>query len=613
MWQRRWTALFAIAMAFVSAGGLGAGIVALKPVMERVLGEEETGLRDLVSEWNDAAHASVGFSLPASWIEQLPDTPWAAIIGVLVLVACLTVIGAAANFLHAYLAMTVAVNTTADLRREGFHRILYFPLGSVISRGSTDLISRVVNDTNILSRGFQALTSKAVAELTRGAAALIAAFVLDWRLTLITLTAVPILMLVIRKIGKRIRRASRGAMRGQAELLGVATEAMQGLRIVKVYNGERCELGRFTKVNQEIVRHHLRARLARAASGPITETITIIALGVLVVIAVKAIMDGKLELSAFMLTLGALGMAGSSIKPLSGVVQDINTAEAAAQRLDNIFHVPLEDAEERETRKPALLRHHASIRFEGVSFAYPGSPRLALDDITLDIEQGQTVAFVGPNGSGKTTLLTLVPRLITPDAGRVLIDGQDIEAVSLRSLRKQISVVTQEVVLFRSSIADNIAYANPDATREQIIDAAKRAHAHEFIQRLPDGYDTMMADQGLGLSGGQRQRLSIARAILRDPAILILDEATSMIDAESESAIAQALADFARGRTVLVVAHRMATIRAADRVVVMDEGRVIDQGSHAALLERSAIYRSLAGVAEESAHQPRQPAGSPPG
>lgn len=583
-------------MAFISAGGIGAGIVLLRPVMERVLPPEtETGLRDLAGEWNARLDNAVGFGVPDGWIEPLPNTPWAAIIGVMLLIGVLTVIGAVANFLHAFLAMTVAVNTTAELRREGFHRILYFPLGRVISGGSTDLISRVVQDTNTLSRGFQALTSKAVAELTRGAAALLAAFVLDWRLTLITLTVVPFIFIVIRKIGKLIRRASKGAMRGQAEMLAAATEAMQGLRVVKVYNAERKELGRFTRVNKEIVKHEMRARLARAASSPITETITIIGLGVLVLIAAKAIMDGNLELPAFTLTLISLGFAGSTIKPLSSVIQDINTAEAAAQRLDEIFRIPLEDEVERSGRLPVLPRHAKSIRFDGIRFAYPGTKRLALDAITLDIAHGETVAFVGPNGSGKTTLLTLAPRLIAPDAGRVLIDGKDIARVSLRSLRKQIGVVTQEVVLFRGTIAENIAYADPDATRERIIDAAKRAHAHEFIERLPQGYDTPIADQGLSLSGGQRQRLSIARAILRDPAILILDEATSMIDAESERAIAAAITEFARGRTVLVVAHRIATIRSADRVVMMDEGRVVDIGSHEELVERSSAYRSLAG------------------
>lgn len=599
MWRRRWTVALAIAMAFVSAGGLGAAIVALSSVVERVLGENHKGLRDLAGEWNARAIEAVGFGVPGAWIEALPNTVWAAIVWVMAGLGVLTVIGATANFLHAYLAMTVSVNTTAEIRREGFHRILRFPLGHVIERGATDLISRVVSDTNTLSRGFQALTSKAVAQLTRGAAALAAAFVLDWRLTLITLTVVPVILTVIRKIGKRIRRASRSAMRGQADMLAASTEAMRGLRTVKVYAGERKELARFTRHNREIVRYEMRARLARALSAPLTESVTILALGLMVIIAVKAILDGNLEKSDFILTMGALGMAGSSLKPLTAVVQDINTAEAAAQRLDELFGVPLEDAADRvrgAARRPSLARHKESIEFDGVSFAYPGSPRRAIDGVSLRIPHGTVVALVGANGSGKTTLLSMVPRLIDPTEGRVLVDGVDIAGVTVRSVRRQIAAVTQDVVLFRGTVAENIAYGDPGADRSRIVEAAERAHARSFIEALPQGFDTMVAEGGQSLSGGQRQRISIARAILRDPAIVLLDEATSMIDAESESAIAEALAEFARGRTTLVVAHRPATIMGADLVVVMDDGRIVDMGTHAELRERSAMYRAMVGV-----------------
>jgi ABC-type multidrug transport system fused ATPase/permease subunit len=245
---------------------------------------------------------------------------------------------------------------------------------------------------------------------------------------------------------------------------------------------------------------------------------------------------------------------------------------------------------------PKLARHCESIRFDGVTFTYPRAERPALDQITLEIRHGQRVAIVGPNGSGKTTLLALVPRLFDPNpgSGAVLIDGRNIREVAVRSLRRQIGVVTQETVLFRGTIRGNVAYGADDASEERVVAAAKKARAHEFIAAMPKGYDTPVGEQGLTLSGGQRQRIAIARAILRDPSILILDEATSMIDADSEAKIAEALAEFASGRTCLIVAHRLSTVINADRIVVMDAGRIVDDGTHAELLKRCSVYRLIA-------------------
>ncbi|MCA9306212.1 MAG: ABC transporter ATP-binding protein [Phycisphaerales bacterium] len=583
----------ALGFAFVAAGSLGGGLVALVPVMKQMLaGQAQPGEESVLLSRIHALDTQLGGAIPDAWINALPQDVFHQVAVMVAVLALLTVIGAIAGFMHSFLSLTVATRTIADIRRVAFMRMLHMPLSGMGKGGPSDLISRVINDTASINRGFQAITSKAIAQITKGAASLVAALIINWKLTLVTLAVAPILVIIIRKLSKRIRRASRGAMRSQAKLLGAATEAMHGLRVVKVHNAERAETGRFTRINRDVLRDQLRARTAKALSAPLTETITIFVLGILALIAAKAILDGHLSATEFIAALTSLGIAGSSLKPLNAVIQDVQVAKAAAERIDLILAADLED--DRDTKRPRLAPHTKSITFESIRFTYAGADRPSINSISLTIPHGQTVAFVGPNGSGKTTLLSLVPRLFEPTAGRILIDDTDIAAVSLRSLRKQIGVVTQETILFAGTIASNIAYARPDATREQVIDAAKRAHAHTFISALADGYDHAITDRGLNLSGGQRQRIAIARAILRDPSILIMDEATSMIDSESEAQIAAALREFGTGRTCLIVAHRLSTVVNADMIVVLDHGKIAATGTHDELLESSPLYQNLA-------------------
>ncbi|MFW6033262.1 MAG: ABC transporter ATP-binding protein, partial [Phycisphaeraceae bacterium] len=286
---------------------------------------------------------------------------------------------------------------------------------------------------------------------------------------------------------------------------------------------------------------------------------------------------------------------GASFRPLANLNNDLQEAAAAASRIREVLELPVEPnvrGSHREGR-PVLPRHRESVRFDHVSYHYPGSETPALEGVDLEVAHGENIAIVGPNGAGKSTLLNLLPRLNEPSAGRVLIDGKDIAKVSLRSLRRQIAVVTQQTVLFEGTIAENVAYGQRHIPRERVVTAAKAAYAHEFIDRLPAGYDTHLGEGGAGLSGGQKQRLAIARAILRDPAILILDEATSQIDAESEARINRALAEFREGRTTFVIAHRLSTVVDADRIVVMVDGQIADQGTHGELLGRCPVYQTL--------------------
>lgn len=583
-------------MATVSGVTLGGGILGAAPVLNSLLGADPKDLAHYAREINQRiAKAGSFFSsltIPPRVIDALPPGPDAAVFWILGALMVVTVIGSVANFLHAYLSQTVVNLTITTIRHRMFHAVIRAPLARVVGGGSapTDTVSRLVNDTTQLAGGFTQLLSRAMLQAAKGVAALAAALAINWLVTLVAMFAVLPLVVVIRKLGKKIRRASGRALSSQGELFGITTQALQGLKVVKVSTAERIEGGRFHHVNKRVMRELNRVRTARALSSPLTDLLTLFLLCGLVVVAVLARGQGA-DLSGFVLAVISLAIAGASFKPLTGVISDIQASDAAASRIMEILAVEHEPGH--GAALPRLARHARSIRLDNATFAYPGAEAPALRGLTLTIPHGTRMAIVGPNGCGKSTLLSLLTRLYDPQHGAVLVDDRDLRGCSVRSLRAQIGVVTQEPILFADTVRNNIAYGAEDATEARIIDAARRARAHEFIEMLPKGYDAMVAEQGLSLSGGQRQRICIARAILRDPAILILDEATSMIDAESEARISEALAEFMRGRTCVVVAHRLSTVIDADSIVVMDKGRVVDQGTHDELLSRCGLYQRL--------------------
>ncbi|MCB9838019.1 MAG: ABC transporter ATP-binding protein [Phycisphaeraceae bacterium] len=589
--KRRGALALALLFAFISAGGLGAGLLGLVPILKNLLTTNGVAMPQLAQQVNEKLEA-FGIRIPQPIIDRLPTDRFETVVWLIGGLIALTILGAAANFMHTWIALTISTNTIADIREAAYTRVIRLPLSGIVGRTS-DTISRILVDARTLEQGFASLTGKAVAQLTKGIAAFAAALLIDWKLTLTALVVAPALYTIVRKLGKRIRRASRKALQAQADLLDASTETLHALRVVKAYTAEDAEQARFQTHNQQVVHQELKARTAKAMTAPVTETLSIIALGVLSIAAAKLILSGGMSPDVFIAALGSLAIAGASLKPLSGIVQKLYVASAAAQRLDEVFAIEPETGAD---IGPALPRHRATIEFRGIVFAYPGAPTPSINQVSLTIRHGETVAFVGPNGSGKTTLLSLVPRLFEPDAGSVLIDGNDIANVSLGSLRRQIGVVTQETVLFRGTIESNIAYgASGPVEHDRIVRAAVAARADGFIRQKEGGYRAVVGERGLTLSGGQRQRIAIARALLRDPAILILDEATSMIDAESEARIGEAIAEFSKGRTCLIVAHRLSTVLGADRIVVMESGRVVSTGRHEELLETCPVYRSIAG------------------
>ncbi len=585
---------FALAGAGVSAACFGAGISMIYPTLAFLL-DQQLSVADLirsklVTEDRPAAIADLG-----RWLaDHVPDDRFAAFLCIIAVIALLTLIGSTGRFIHEMLTVTVVHRAAMVWRARMFRRLIRAPLELILRQGSSDHISRVVFDTRPLARGYTAILGRSIEHIFKGAMALCVAMIFDWRLTLIALVTAPPVGILLRKFGKRIRRSARYVMRQRGHMVGALKEAMGGIRVVKVNNAEGYERRRFARINRRLYAQEMRVRLMRALATPMIEFLSLIGMLLVASIAAYYIFRSGRDSTTFMTVLVALGLAAGSLKPLATLSQVINEGRAAAERLYELLETPTEPTgPDVRFDLPALGAHREAVVFEDVSFTYQGQPEPAVDHFSLQVPFGQTIAIAGGNGSGKTTLVSLLPRLLEPTEGRILIDGQSIAGVRLRSLRQQIAVVTQQTVLFEGTIAQNIAYGRRHATPQQIIDSATAAYADPFITELPQGYETMLGEGGEGLSGGQQQRIAIARAILRDPTIFILDEATSQIDADSESKINLALRKLRHGRTVFVIAHRLSTVLDADRIIVLDAGRIIDQGSHDELIGRCDLYRTL--------------------
>ncbi|MCX5658783.1 MAG: ABC transporter ATP-binding protein [Planctomycetota bacterium] len=588
--------------ALISAGCFGAGLGMLIYVFKLLLADRKS-LHDMVADLVDK-HLT-GPRVPALvhdaglWVvAHLPEDPFRGFVTIMAVIAALTIVGSVGRYIHEFITLTVSQRAALVWRGRMFRRLIHAPMGQVLERGNADHISRIVNDTGLLEVGYRSILGKTTAELTKGAAALGAAIWLDWKLTMLALVAAPLIATVLRKFGKRIRRAAKKAMQQRGRIVGALNEALGGLSVVKVHNAEGYERRRFGRVNRDLFAQEMRMRQARALSSPVIDTVALLAVMGAASIAAWFIFghgEGKaVEPEKYFTVLVMLGAAGNSLKPLTALHNQLSEASAAATRVLETVALPVEPVGVDAPRgAPKLPRHHQSILFDDVTYRYPSAARPAVAGVTLSVTHGQTVAIVGSNGSGKTTLLSMLPRLLLPESGKVVIDGVDAASVSLRSLRGQMAVVTQQNVLFEGTIAQNIAYGRRHEPMERIVSAAKAAFADEFIASLPLGYNAPLGEGGAGLSGGQRQRICIARAVLRDPAILILDEATSQIDADSEAKINMAIRALRKGRTIFVIAHRLSTVVDADLIVVMADGQIVDRGTHAELLTRCAMYQTL--------------------
>ena len=498
-----------------------------------------------------------------------------------------------AQVLQATLVNRIGNGVVGDVQLELFGKLVRADLARLRASHSGGFVAQVLYDSGLIR---EAATSGLVSFVQNALTLLAAAVVMavkDWRLSLIVLLAAPLIALFLRRFLRSATRAATGAMAATGALSTAIMEGLDGVRVVKMENREAYEEGRVAAVIAERQRHILSGDNARAVAAPASETLMMIVVAAVLAYEGWRATTGEADIGAFVAFFAALLMAGQALRQVSNLLTLMSQGVTAGRRLFAALDVEPEIRD--RPGAPALAVAAGHIRLREVSFAYgPAAP--VLDGVSLEARRGEVVALVGPSGAGKTTVLNLIPRFYDITAGELAVDGQDVRGVALASLRRKIALVTQEPFLFDDTIAANIAYARAGASQGEIEVAARAAAAHDFIAALPGGYGALVGEGGARLSGGQRQRIAIARAFLKDAPILLLDEATSALDAESEAQIQAALARLMAGRTTLIIAHRLSTVRGADRIYVLDEGRVVDVGAHDDLVARGGLYARLAGA-----------------
>jgi ATP-binding cassette subfamily B protein/subfamily B ATP-binding cassette protein MsbA len=524
----------------------------------------------------------------------------------LVIVACVMVGSVCKNVLyigHSILVAQLANLATFHLRNRFYRQTLRMDLDRFSNDGSSDLMSRFTYDMENVAAGVREVFGKATREPLKMIACLIGAAWVSWQLLVFSLLIAPVAAWAIGSLARVLKRANRKAMEKMSQIYTVLEETLQGIKVVKAFTMERHERKNFHAANKTYYRRAMRIARYDSLTKPLTESMGMVTVSLALMAGAHLVINQSTHLFGIRMCATPLGMpevmtffaflAGVSdpSRKLSEVFNRIQRASAAFDRI--YAKMDIEPTIVDPLRPVTMPRHQREITFDRVDFAYtPNQP--ILQGVDLTIRFGETIAIVGPNGCGKSTLANLIPRFFDASDGAVRVDGVDVRDVRIRELREQIGIVTQETLLFDDTVMNNIRYGSPGASDEQVIQASQRAYAHRFVEeKLPDGYQTIVGPRGGLLSGGQRQRIALARAILRDPAILILDEATSQVDLESEQLIHKVLEQFTRSRTTIVITHRMGTLSLADRIVVMEAGRITDIGSHAELLARCSLYSRL--------------------
>jgi subfamily B ATP-binding cassette protein MsbA len=506
----------------------------------------------------------------------------AALVGV-------TVVKAAAEYGSVWATAFMGHSVVRDLRADLYRAIVRQPLGFFSAYPTGELMSRVSSDVERV----QVAVSETLADFLKQSAILVSLLILlvaiHWRLTLYSLVLVPLVYFPSVWFGRRLRRLSGSNQGEMARMANVLFETFSGNRIVKIFTMETAEMGKFGSAAERVFRLGLRQRLTHALSSPLMEILGIGVVAGFLLYARAEIQAGRMTGGLFITFIVALIKLYDPIRRMSGINNSFQQAIGASNTLFDIMASPPEP----DPGSRILERFDAEIEFRDVRFVYPEAKAPTIDGVSFRLVRGEVLALVGSSGAGKTTLVNLIPRFYDVTEGAIVIDGANLGEFTLDSLRHRIAMVTQDVILFNDTIRTNIAYGSPDASDAEIQAAARAALVDEFVSRLPDGYDTVIGERGARLSGGERQRISIARALLKNAPILILDEATSSLDAESEALVQQALENLIEGRTTIVIAHRLSTIRRADRILVLADGRVEEQGSHEELLTRQGLYWKL--------------------
>lgn len=515
------------------------------------------------------------------FVKQTPGDAWVLPIMLFVLMT----VRALSGFASVYSLKIVARRVVAQLRVQAFEKLMQLPVNFFDASSTGLLVSKLTYDVERLS----SVTTRSALNVVRDVLTVIGLVAymlyLDWRLTLVFATVTPFMAFYLRKMTPKLRSNAKKVQQGVGEITKSAEEAIAGQRIVKIFGAEPYEINRFSNVVNKNAQFELRSTRIAGLSSFVIEILSALALTLVVYYAI-----GQFTVGEFAAFVGALLMMIAPIKHIAAANEDLQIGLAAAQSVFDLIDSPHEVNE----GDKQIARARGEIEFKNVSIRYENAKRLAIDNLSFTIQPGEKVALVGRSGSGKTTLVNLLPRFYELQQGLILLDGIDIRALDLRNLRSQYSLVSQDIVLFNDTIFNNIAYGVlRDASESDVIAAAKAAHAWDFIQQLPDGLQNEIGDRGVRLSGGQKQRIAIARAILKNAPILLLDEATSALDGESEQHVQAALDTLMQGRTTLVIAHRLSTIENADRILVMDHGKIVESGSHQSLLAQNGYYSKL--------------------
>lgn len=498
------------------------------------------------------------------------------------------------GFLQSYIMSDIGQCVVRDIKSKLYAKFQGLSLDYFTHKRGGEMISRITNDVKLVENAVSYGSTDLVYQTLQVAIFLSITLFIYFKLALVSVILVPLISFPIIKVGKVLRKLSKRSQEKMADTNSLLYETIIGARIVKAFNMEDYEISKFDRINRDYYKLAMKSIKRLLLLGPSTEFLGCIA-GIFVFFwGGREVIAGRVSFGVFGLFLGALLSLVRPFKKLSQVNSLNQQAVAASERIYEVL-----EAEPSVKEKPGALELNGfkeKIVFEDIWFNYADNE--VLKGINLEIKKGEVLAIVGPSGVGKSTLLDLIPRFYDPKTGRILIDGIDIREVTLKSLRQQIGIVTQETILFNDTIRANIAYGKPETSQKAIEEAAILSHAHDFIGHLPLGYDTVIGDRGMKLSGGERQRIAIARALLKNPPILILDEATSQLDAESERIVQEALDKLIQGRTVFIIAHRLSTVRNAHRIVVLDKGRVIEEGAHTELLNKGGLYNRLYNMQE---------------